>query len=432
MAISLATTAVGTWTPVTTNGGTVSIPFPSGYTKTVGDLMVLICGGWSGTTTLPTAATGFTNKTSSVRTPTAGNNIIIYTQYKQVASTSEAVPTLTVPANWSSTNNTWNLGGFMLVFRQHDIVTPFDVADTTGNSGAATSVSGPTIVTSSASTAVISCAITGDNNQTTASGTGWTQRAGGTTYSSATIGLESFVAATQIFTTSGSKTGPTFTQAANGPDSWATLTVAIRGATVPGTPSSVAASITGSTTATVTWTAPSTGNAYGGITSYTTEYSTNGTVWTSAGTGSSPKSVTGLTPNTPYYFRVTATNAVGNSTPGSTSPTTYTTQFADTPSNITTTLSNITSSSIPLSWTAPSGTGTTSYTVQYSKNGGASWTTAGNPATNSTTVTGLDIYSSYIFRVSATNATQTSAYSSNSADFVTDTDGQIMWGPVIS
>lgn len=72
-----------------------------------------------------------------------------------------------------------------------------------------------------------------------------------------------------------------------------------------------------------------------------------------------------------------------------------------------------------VNWQAPvsnGGSAITNYTVQYSSNGGGTWTTFVRPASTitSTSVTGLTNGVSYVFRVAATNAIGTSAYSANS------------------
>jgi hypothetical protein len=74
---------------------------------------------------------------------------------------------------------------------------------------------------------------------------------------------------------------------------------------------------------------------------------------------------------------------------------------------------------VSLAWTAPTvsaQTPITSYTVQYSSNGGSTWTTWGtSPTTNSATITSLTNGTAYTFKVLATNAVGSSAYSSASS-----------------
>jgi len=78
------------------------------------------------------------------------------------------------------------------------------------------------------------------------------------------------------------------------------------------------------------------------------------------------------------------------------------------------------SSQISLSWTAPAadgGSAITNYTVQYSSNSGAAWTTfthSASPAA-SMLVTGLTNGTAYVFRVAAVNAAGTGGYTATSA-----------------
>jgi len=87
--------------------------------------------------------------------------------------------------------------------------------------------------------------------------------------------------------------------------------------TVPGTPTSVAASASGSTV-TVTWTAPSSGGS--SITSYTIQRSPDSTNWTTVSDtdGNATNATATLTSqaNGTYTYRVAATNSVGTGSYG--------------------------------------------------------------------------------------------------------------------
>jgi len=88
-------------------------------------------------------------------------------------------------------------------------------------------------------------------------------------------------------------------------------------ATTPGAPTSVTVSDPGTDGyALVSWTAPAS-NGGSAITDYTVQYSSNsGSSWTTFSDGTSTSTsatVTGLTLNTAYIFRVAAVNAVGTS-----------------------------------------------------------------------------------------------------------------------
>lgn len=80
------------------------------------------------------------------------------------------------------------------------------------------------------------------------------------------------------------------------------------------------------------------------------------------------------------------------------------------------------SGQVTLSWAAPSfiGVPLIDYTIQYSSNSGTSWTTFSDEVSTSasSTVTGLNNGTSYIFRVAAVNGIGTGTYSTNSSSFI--------------
>ena len=76
--------------------------------------------------------------------------------------------------------------------------------------------------------------------------------------------------------------------------------------------------------------------------------------------------------------------------------------------------------SVALSWAAPASSGgsaITDYSIQYSSDGGANWSTFRHTASTSTlaTVTGLNVGIGYIFRVAAVNSAGTGSYSGQTA-----------------
>jgi hypothetical protein len=87
-----------------------------------------------------------------------------------------------------------------------------------------------------------------------------------------------------------------------------------------------------------------------------------------------------------------------------------------------------------VSWTAPvdnGGYSITDYAVQFSSNGGTSWTTFsdGTSTTTTATVTGLTNGTAYVFRVAAVNAVGTGPYSSATSS-VTPGDGDPFFSSV--
>lgn len=174
-------------------------------------------------------------------------------------------------------------------------------------------------------------------------------------------------------------------------------------ATIPGAPTSLSATKSG-TSATLTWTAPaSTGGS--AITDYRVEYklSTDATwtTFTDSVTSTTGATVTGLNSADAYDFQVTTINAVGSSTSTSTV-------------NLTATAG---AGQVSLSWVAPSSPGgtITDYEMQYRESGTSSWTTFTDAVSTTTggVVTGLSNGTVYNFRVATIiNSTTVSSYTS--------------------
>lgn len=177
----------------------------------------------------------------------------------------------------------------------------------------------------------------------------------------------------------------------------------------PGAPTSVVGTA-GNTQVSVAFTAPAVLGT--GTISYTATSSPGS--FTATGS-SSPLVVTGLSNGTAYTFTVTASNAFGSSTSDPSASVTPAT-VPSTPSAPTATRGD---TQVSLSWTAPANNGSaiTDYLVQYSSDSGSNWTTFadGTSASTTATVTGLTNGTSYVFRIAATNAFGTSAYSSASS-----------------
>ena len=150
-------------------------------------------------------------------------------------------------------------------------------------------------------------------------------------------------------------------------------------ATVPGAPTGLTATASGTTAINLSWSAPgSTGGS--AITGYKIEVSPNGTSgWTDqvANTNSTATTYahTGLGGGTTRHYRVSAINAngagtasnVANATTGATAP--------GAPTGLTATASGTTA--IDLSWSAPASTGgsaITGYKIEVSANGTSGWT----------------------------------------------------------
>ena len=171
--------------------------------------------------------------------------------------------------------------------------------------------------------------------------------------------------------------------------------------TVPGAPTGVSATATGTTTATVSFTAPSSDGGTA-ITSYTvTATPSSGLTVTESGTGTSIP-MTGLTQGTTYTFTVFATNSIGN---GASSEGVVATTFTvpGAPTGVSATATGSTTATV--SFTAPSSTGgtaITSYTATATPSSGLTVTESGTGT--SIPMTGLTQGTTYTFTVFATNS----------------------------
>lgn len=175
--------------------------------------------------------------------------------------------------------------------------------------------------------------------------------------------------------------------------------------TAPGQVTGLSLSLPTSGGLTASWTAPSTGTAPFG---YTVQYRVTGAgSWTTAAIGVSATSyaINGLSPSTSYDVQVVATNGGG---PGvySASATASTAAGLPAPGQVTNLAAGTpTSTTVPLTWTAASGT-VTGNTVEKSVNSGTSWTQVATGVTGTSyTATALPSATAHLFRVTAYNGT---------------------------
>ena len=149
--------------------------------------------------------------------------------------------------------------------------------------------------------------------------------------------------------------------------------------TVPGAPTGLTATASGTTAINLSWSAPaSTGGS--AITGYRIEVSSDGgSSWTdlvaNTGNANTTYAHTGLTAGDTRHYRVSAINANGTGTASNVDSATTGTTVPGAPSGLSATASG--STQINLSWSAPGSTGgsaITGYKIEVSSNGGSSWT----------------------------------------------------------
>jgi hypothetical protein len=389
----------GTSSPITVSGLSSNTP----YTFTVSATN-------SGGTSVQSSAS--TTKTTISSAPTIGTATVTSSTAVSVAFTAPSgtgtITSYTVTSSPGGFTGTGSSSPISVTGLTPN--TPYTFTVTATNSGgtsvassastAVTTVSGaPTIGTATVlSTTVVSVAFTAPSGTGTITGYTVTSSSGGFigTGSSSPISVTGLTPNTPYtFTVTATNSGGT-----SQPSESTTVT------TKPNAPTSVIATVSSTTAVSVSFTAPT---GTGTITSYTITSSPGGFT----GTGSSsPITVTGLTPNTPYTFTVTATNSGGTSSASSAS--TAVTTKPDAPTSIIATVTG--STTVSVSFTAPTGTGTiTGYTVTSSP-GGLTGTGSSSPIT----VSGLTTNTTYTFTVTATNSGGTSVASSASNSVFTN------------
>ena len=145
------------------------------------------------------------------------------------------------------------------------------------------------------------------------------------------------------------------------------------------------------------------------LSDYVVEYQLSGGSWAVFADGASTATsvtVTGLTKGSGYRFRVSAVNAEGTGASVATTSDSVPRGVPGAPTGLT--VSSYTTTSVSLSWTAPSdngGAALSDYVVEYQPSGG-SWAVFADGVSTATsvTVTGLTRGTSYSFRVSAQNS----------------------------
>jgi hypothetical protein len=177
-------------------------------------------------------------------------------------------------------------------------------------------------------------------------------------------------------------------------------------------------SVTGST-AVISWNLPPS-NGGRAITNYKVEVSSNCSTYTTlrrTASNSLAQNVKNLNPGTKYCFRVSTITSLGTSTA---SKVLQVTTQGDAPSAPTRLAVRAAATQVTLSWRSAAvsnGSPVRNYIVEYSRNGGDTWTTVTKPVSTSLTlsVTGLRRSTNYLFRVYAVNDVGSSPASVNLA-----------------
>ncbi len=227
---------------------------------------------------------------------------------------------------------------------------------------------------------------------------------------------------------------------ANGTGVPSNVDSATTGTTVPGAPTGLTATASGTTAINLSWSAPaSTGGS--AITGYKIEVSANGTSgWTDqvANTNSTATTYahTGLVSGDTRHYRVSAINANGTGVPSNVDSATTGTTVPGAPTGLTATASGTTA--INLSWSAPASTGgsaITGYKIEVSPNGTSGWTDqVANTNSTATTYahTGLAAGDTRHYRVSAINANGTGVPSNVDSATTASTNTAAMGAPTIT
>ena len=173
-------------------------------------------------------------------------------------------------------------------------------------------------------------------------------------------------------------------------------------------PSGLTASNITASSATVSWTTVT------GVIGYNLQWKTNAaTAWTTVSNLTTPTySLTGLTPNTTYNFKVQSicSSTLTSAYAAAVNFTTATPPPCTSPSGLT--ASAITANTVTLGWTGV--TGAVSYTLQYKKSTATTWTTVSGITNTSYALTGLTAATTYNYQVATVcSSIATSAYTAS-------------------
>ena len=198
--------------------------------------------------------------------------------------------------------------------------------------------------------------------------------------------------------------------------------------TVPSPPTKVVVA-PGEGSVSLSWSAP-TDNGGASVTDYIIQFkAVADATWSTFGDEISTNTVAtvpGLRNGKAYMFRVSAVNASGASVASTESPSAIPSTVPNSPRGLSVTPGD---GRVSLSWSAPAdngGASVTDYIIQFRAVAAATWSTFGDGISTNTVVTvpGLQNSTAYVFRVSAVNASGTSAFSTVANGTTTASLGQ--------
>ena len=226
----MAVIGAGAQSVSTTSGGTLSPAYPAGYTAVADDICVLVAAGKhnNGSSLNPSNPSGWGAPLGS-RFREVGTYDLQVIAWAKRLTASEAAPSLTVPAAYSTTSG--GLSAQLLIVRGVDTTTLEDATAVAsdGDAAATFTPTGITPVTNEAM--VISCVATADDNAlalSSGSEQGFALQMGGANYDTTTGGDHAVGVAHKIVHTAAATTCPTWSETAVGNDAWAAITIALR------------------------------------------------------------------------------------------------------------------------------------------------------------------------------------------------------------
>src|SRR5688572_23634859 len=172
-------TFVGNGAQTVATSGSITPAIPAG--TLADDVAVLVVAGRPNDTSEPSAPAGWTLRSSVLREVSSAD-LRLMTFYR-VLTGGDANPVVTLPGGWVGSSR--GMSGQIAVWRGVNMTTPFDVADTTGQSNPNPDdfIVPPTITTVSAGAWVVAVVATSDDNDVRLStAAGFTARMSGTNY----------------------------------------------------------------------------------------------------------------------------------------------------------------------------------------------------------------------------------------------------------